>query len=100
MPNHSEMILIVDDQQKNIQVVGSTLALLGYDFMVANSGEQAIERVTARLPDLVLLDIVMPGMDGFEVCRIFKKIEGMEEVPIIFLSADFDKNTIVRALEA
>ncbi len=93
-------ILIVDDQERNIQVVGTTLSSFGYDFMIANSGEQAIERAKSRVPDLVLLDINMPGMNGFEVCKEFEKISGMEEIPVIFLSADDEKNTIVRALEA
>lgn len=93
-------ILIVDDQERNIQVVGTTLASFGFDFMIASSGEQAIERVKSKLPDLVLLDIVMAGMDGFEVCKAFGDIKGMEEVPVIFLSADDEKNTVVRALES
>lgn len=92
-------ILIVDDQERNIQVVGTTLSSFGYDFMIANSGEQSIERVKSRIPDLVLLDINMPGMNGFEVCKAFENVNGMEEVPVIFLSADDEKNTIVRALE-
>ena len=93
-------ILIVDDQEKNVQVVGTTLSSFGYDFMIANSGEQALERVNSRVPDLVLLDVRMAGMDGFEVSRAFRKVKGMEEVPVIFLSADDEKNTIVRALES
>ncbi|MDF1824069.1 MAG: hybrid sensor histidine kinase/response regulator [Verrucomicrobiales bacterium] len=93
-------ILIVDDEPQNIQVVGTMLAAFGYDFMVANDGEQALERVRARLPDLVLLDILMPKLDGFQVCREFQEIEGMEEVPVIFLSASDDKNSIVKALES
>lgn len=96
----SGTILIVDDEQKNIQVVGTMLAAFGYDFMVARDGEQALERVKAELPDLVLLDVYMPGKNGFEVCREFSEIEGMEEVPVIFLSADDDKNSVVKALES
>lgn len=96
----SGTILIVDDEQQNIQVVGTMLAAFGYDFMVAKDGAQALERVKARLPDLVLLDIYMPGMNGFEVCGKFKEIAKMSEVPVIFLSADDDKNTVVKALES
>jgi len=92
-------ILIVDDQERNIQVVGTTLAAFGFDFMIANSGEQALERVGNRIPDLVLLDVLMPGMDGFQVCQAFQEVPGMEGVPVIFLSADDEKNTVVRALE-
>lgn len=96
----SGTILIVDDEQKNIQVVGTMLAAFGYDFMVARSGEQALDRVRAKTPDLVLLDLYMDGMNGFDVCREFANIEEMEEIPVIFLSADDDKNTIVKALES
>jgi len=92
-------ILIVDDEPHNVQVVGTMLAAFGYDFMVANDGEQALKRVRARLPDLVLLDVRLPNLDGFDVCREFREIEGMEEIPIIFLSAKDDKNSIVKALE-
>lgn len=93
------VILIVDDEMQNVQVVGSVLSSFGYDFMVARDGEEALERVRAKTPDLILLDIRMPKMDGFEACRRFREMEGMEEVPVIFLSANDDRNTIVRALE-
>jgi two-component system sensor histidine kinase/response regulator len=95
----SGTILVVDDQVANVQVVGSMLTDFGYDLMIARDGEQAIERVKAKKPDLVLLDILMPGMSGFEVCRALHSTKGMEGVPIIFLSADNDKATVVKALE-
>ncbi len=96
---NSGTILIVDDQERNIQVVGTTLAAFGFDFMTASSGEQALERVQARTPDLVLLDVMMPVMNGFDTCQKMRTLPGMENVPVIFLSADDEKNTIVRALE-
>jgi len=92
-------ILVVDDEQANIQVVGTMLSAFGYDLMIAKDGEQALERVKAKIPDLVLLDVMMPGLSGFEVCRIMRGHPEMKDVPIIFLSADDDKNTIVKALE-
>lgn len=92
-------ILIVDDEPQNVQVVGTMLDSFGYDFMVARDGEEALRRVAARRPDLILLDIQMPGLDGFEVCRAIRGIEAMADVPVIFLSASDDKNSIVRALE-
>ena len=93
-------ILIVDDEPQNIQVVGTMLAAFGYDFMIAKDGAQAIERMEAKTPDLVLLDLYMPEMNGFEVCEKLREIDGMDDVPVIFLSADNDKNTIVKALES
>ncbi len=93
-------ILIVDDEVKNVQVVGTMLSAFGYDFMIAQDGEQALQRVESQVPDLVLLDIQMPGMDGFETCKAFSKLEYMADVPIIFLSANSEKNYIVKALES
>jgi len=96
----SGTILIVDDEQTNVQEVGSMLAAAGYDLMIAVNGAQALERVMAHTPDLVLLDIILPDMSGFDVCRAIHGTKGVESVPIIFLSADDDKNTIVKALES
>lgn len=95
----SGTILVVDDELANVQVVGTILATFGYDLMVARDGDQAIERVRAKTPDLVLLDIFMPGKNGLEVCRELRTMKIMEGVPIIFLSADDEKSTIVKALE-
>ena len=94
------MILIVDDEPNNVQVLGSTLSPFGYDIMVASSGNEALEKAAIRTPDLVLLDIRMKGMDGFAVCRKFAETPGLHEIPVIFLSADLEKNTVVKALEA
>lgn len=96
----SGTILIVDDEQANVQIVGAMLTAAGYDLMIAVTGQQALERVRARTPDLVLLDIILPDMSGFDVCRAIHGAKGVESVPIIFLSADNDKNTIVKALES
>ena len=96
----SGTILIVDDEQTNVQAVGSMLAAAGYDLMIAVNGAQALALVMAHPPDLVLLDIILPDMSGFDVCRAIHGTKGVESVPIIFLSADDDKNTIVKALES
>lgn len=93
-------ILVVDDQESNVQVVGNILGGLGFEIMAATTGEQALRRLAARPPDLVLLDLLMPGMDGLEVCRRIRELPGGGELPVIFLSADDDKNSVVRALEA
>jgi two-component system sensor histidine kinase/response regulator len=93
-------ILVVDDQEANLQVVGSILGELGFEITPASSGEQALRRIAARMPDLVLLDLIMPGMNGLDACRLIRALPGCEELPVIFLSADDDKNSVVRALEA
>jgi len=66
------LILIVDDTPKNIQVLGKTLHDIGYNVSIATSGKQALDSVKKEIPDLILLDIQMPEMDGFEVCKILK----------------------------
>ena len=66
------LILIVDDTTKNIQVLGNMLYSKGYNISVATSGKEALESVKAKTPDLILLDIQMPEMDGFEVLRKLK----------------------------
>ncbi|PTY05297.1 hybrid sensor histidine kinase/response regulator [Opitutaceae bacterium EW11] len=92
-------ILVVDDQESNVRVVGNILGELGFTIVPATSGEQALRRLAAKQPDLVLLDVLMPGMDGFEVCRRIRESTPEAEIPIIFLSAADDKGLIVRALE-
>lgn len=92
------VILVVDDRIANVQVVGGILTREGYEVIPATSGQQALQRIVARPPDLVLLDVIMPGMDGFEVCRRVQELPG-KPPPIIFLSATDEKDTIVRAFE-
>lgn len=94
------VVLIVDDQMANIQVVGTVLTREGYEVIPATSGTQALQRVAARLPDLVLLDVVMPEMDGFAVCRRLREHPDTANLPVIFVSAANDSETIVRGLEA
>lgn len=93
------IVLVVDDQERNIQVVGATLSGAGYEVMAATSGQQALERITARMPDLMLLDVLMPGMDGFEVCRRLRDQFPVVDLPIIFLSAADETEVVVRALQ-
>lgn len=93
-------ILVVDDQPANIQVVGSVLGALGYEIVPAVDGATALKRLNTRVPDLVLLDLLMPSMDGFEVCRRLREHPAGKDVPVIFLSAADDKEMIVRALES
>ena len=82
------LILIVDDNPGNIQVLGSMLEQAGYEVLVSSSGREALEIAQAYPPpDLILLDIMMPGMDGFEVCRRLKTDPVMKVIPVIFISA-------------
>jgi two-component system sensor histidine kinase/response regulator len=92
-------LLVVDDQESNIQVIGAALGRLGFEILPAASGAQAFQRLAARRPDLILLDLLMPEMDAFEVCRRIRENPDWAEIPIIFLSSADDKCLIVRALE-
>jgi two-component system, sensor histidine kinase and response regulator len=93
-------LLVVDDQESNIQVVGAALGKLGFEILPATGGPQAFQRLAVRRPDLILLDLLMPEMDGFEVCRRIRENLDWAEIPIIFLSSADDKGLIVRALES
>jgi two-component system sensor histidine kinase/response regulator len=93
-------ILVVDDQPANIQILGAVLGAQGHEIVPAADGATALKRIAVRLPDLILLDLLMPVMDGFEVCRRIKARPDWREIPIIFLSAADDKELIVRALDA
>lgn len=93
------VVLVVDDQLKNVQVVGGLLTREGYEVIPATSGAQALQRMMVRLPDLVLLDVLMPELNGFEVCGRIRAQFGAEAPPVIFLSAADEKDIVVRALE-
>jgi putative two-component system response regulator len=80
-------IIIVDDNPNNLQVLGSMLQQEGYKVRPALSGELALRAIAASPPDLVLLDVRMPGMDGYETCRRLKAQPAMAEIPVIFISA-------------
>ncbi len=93
-------ILVVDDQPSNIQIVGAVLGGLGHEIIPAADGPTALRRVALRSPDLILLDMLMPGMGGCEVCRQLKENSDWKDIPVIFLSAADDKDLIVRALDS
>jgi len=99
-PPSPARILVVDDQAANIQVVGSVLGKLGHEIIPASDGPTALRRLALRPPDLILLDLLMPEMDGCEVCRRLRANPDWKYIPVIFLSAADDKDFIVRALES
>jgi phosphoserine phosphatase RsbU/P len=93
------IILIVDDNPKNLQVLGSYLQLEGYLVEFAINGKTALDWTSKTEFDLILLDIMMPGMDGFEVCKIIKSNSLNQKTPIIFLTAKIDTESIVVAFD-
>jgi diguanylate cyclase (GGDEF)-like protein len=92
-------LLVVDDQPINIQALYQTFAA-DHQVLMATSGEQALELCASKQPDLVLLDVVMPGMDGFEVCRRLKADEATRDIPVIFVTAQNDDVAETRGLDA
>lgn len=99
MTEHRPLILIVDDVSRNLQVVGSFLREAQYDVAAATSGRQALAIAEDVNPDLILLDIMMPDVDGYETCRRLKAAEKTREIPIIFLTAKTAEEDILRGFE-
>ncbi len=93
------LILLVDDVPRNLQVLGNMLREEGYKIAMATGGAQAMEMVKTRLPDLVLLDVMMPDIDGFQVCEQLKASGGTADIPIIFLTARTETDDIVKGFE-
>lgn len=83
----SNSILIVDDTPNNIKILLDVLNKVGFDVSVAKSGEIALEKLPFIQPDLILLDVMMPGIDGFETCRCLKADENTKNIPVIFMTA-------------
>jgi CheY-like chemotaxis protein len=83
-------ILVVDDEEEIRTVMRLTLTLAGYEVREAEDGESALESVQINPPDLILLDVLMPGMDGFEVCRQVRADPATAHIPILILSARTD----------
>lgn len=92
-------ILVVDDQPMNIRILNMVLTA-DYQVLMATSGEQALLLSASQLPDLVLLDVVMPGMDGHEVCRWLKASPATQAIPVVFVTASDDPLEHQRCLAA
>ena len=93
------LILVVDDVRLNLQVIANTLDKVGYDITLVSSGRQALERVESARPDLILLDLMMPEMDGLEVCEKIQSNPDLADIPIIFLSASKEQEHVLQAFE-
>lgn len=95
----SPTVLIVDDNSNNVKIIALALQPLNFKLVIATSGKTAIEMVEKTRPDLVLLDVMMPGMDGYETCRIIKSKEENTNLPVIFLTALTDKENTLKGFE-
>jgi signal transduction histidine kinase len=96
--NPKDVILVVDDQPINLKVIASVLSQ-EYSLSIANNGVNALKMLEKGLPDLILLDIMMPEMDGFEVCRQIKQNERTKDIPVIFLTAKTDIKDIIKGFD-
>lgn len=97
---NKQTILIIDDNSANLAILTEYMELWGFDFMVADNGESGLRKAgKGGDPDLILLDVFMPVMDGFEVCRQLKSNPSTAEIPVIFLTADNDEADKVRGFE-
>ncbi len=95
--SHGARILVVDDEPQLLRSLRTTLAAHGYDVQTATTGEEALDLLAARLPDLVVLDLVLPGLSGLAVCQ---ELRARSPVPILILSARGDERDKVAALDA
>ncbi len=96
----SARVLVVDDLQTNLKVLEAKLAAEYFDVLTADSGAKALELVTSELPDIVLLDVMMPEMDGFEVCKRLKSDPKTAHIPVVMVTALSDVSDRVTGLEA
>lgn len=94
------LILIVDDTVKNLEVLGSILKAENYKIAIANNGNQAILAANEIKPDLILLDVMMPELDGFETCKKLKSLPEIKDVPVIFLTAKVETEDIIEGFKA
>jgi serine phosphatase RsbU (regulator of sigma subunit) len=99
MSGFSGKILVVDDTPSNIQSLAATLKPAGYQVLVATNGQQALDVMAKVRPDLILLDIMMPVMDGFEACANIKANADWHDIPIIFLTAKTETADLVKGFE-
>lgn len=93
-------VLVVDDNTANIDVMLTFLEMEGYEISIATSGEMALHVTAHDQPDLILLDVMMPNMDGFETCRMLKKNPKTEAIPIIFVTAKKETADIVQGFQS
>jgi DNA-binding response OmpR family regulator/DNA-binding CsgD family transcriptional regulator len=98
--NAADLVLIVDDVPDNLSVLHDALDESGYTVLIATNGESAIQRAAQALPDIVLLDAVMPGIDGFEVARRLKARPDTAHIPIIFMTGLTETEHVVHAFQA
>ncbi|HID99437.1 MAG TPA: response regulator [Thiotrichaceae bacterium] len=94
-----DTLLIIDDIPNNVKVLRAFLNRVGFNVLIAEEGEEGIQVTEHTHPDLILLDIMMPGMDGFEVCQRLKSQDSTKDIPIIFMTALTDTVNKLKGFE-
>ena len=94
--NSQAVILLVDDNLNNLKLLIEYLKHSGFKVLIAKNGVEAVKRAKLVVPDLILLDIMMPGMNGYEACEELKKCDQTSEIPIIFMTALTDTTNKVK----
>lgn len=92
-------VLIVDDNSANLNILWDTLEPEGYEVLAADNGEAALRIATSELPDIILLDVVMPGMDGYEVCRRLKQDEAARNIPVLFVTIKEESEGVIKGFQ-
>ena len=93
-------VLVVDDQPSNLRIISALLSRQGYSVQTAESGEEALRLLERQLPDLLLLDMMMPGMDGFDLLGEVRENPAWSALPVVFLTAAHDRDLLLRAFDA
>ena len=99
-PLHRPKLLLVDDDEVSLMLIAVALRERGFDVVEASSGDRALQLLTERPTDAVVLDAMMPGRDGFETCRALRATPGHEHLPVLMLTGLDDNASITRAFEA
>lgn len=93
-------ILIAEDERDIRELITFTLSFAGHEIIQASNGAEAVELVQKTMPDLIMMDVRMPRMTGYEACRAIKQIESVKDIPVVFLSAKGQDDEVADALEA
>lgn len=88
-------VLVVDDNPRNLQLISTVVGEAGYKVSAVNSGQNALKYLKLKQPDIILLDVMMPEMNGYDVCRTIKEDPGLKDIPVVFLTAKNEVQDIV-----
>lgn len=92
-------VLVVDDEPFNVDVLQQELEELGYQTITASNGQEALEQIKKHQPDLILLDLMMPVLDGFAVLKEIKDDNSLRDIPVIIVSAEHDSKSVVKGIK-